>query len=97
MPKQITLEEIVKLFLDNFYSTTHAVKGSVLQLTFDQKNAISDFITTYFTQFAEGLRLEEIGEDRFGSMQNPSIAWDEGHNQAKTTLDEKINKALGKE
>lgn len=81
MPKQITLEEILQAYKDTFKNSQ-----------FVSHAKIRGFITTYFTQFAEGLRL-----DRRGGNPEMETNQDYGFNKAKATLDNTINKALGKE
>ncbi len=51
MPKQITLEEILQAYKDTFKNSQ-----------FVSHAKIRGFITTYFTEFAESLRLEKVDE-----------------------------------
>lgn len=97
MPKQITLEEILKEF-DKRWSFNGEFQNKPIL------GNVRNFITTYFTQLAESLR--PIGKPEMPPEEimlldrheredyNENIV---GFNKAVDELNSKINKALGKE
>lgn len=93
MPKQITLEEILKLLRERFERECATSDG--VRCIHVSPELLEDFITTHFTEFAESLR---IGAD----IKQHICAYNDGEqvcpcfHDARTALDEKINSALDK-
>lgn len=94
MPKQISLEEIkeqyTRQFLDYYDDGSKYPQTKLFGMQLD-------FITTYFTEFAEGLMFERYDLDPFAERPTRERYENTGYNQAVDELNSNINKALGKE